>query len=403
MTTADMNRTATSPPRPPEAASDERIRITHLLHTMAYGGIETVLINWIRHSREFLDIQLVVFANPGGTEDAFVREAERAGLGVEKIPWSRRKPVLPAARALNALMDRHGSRILHTHNSYAEMVGLVARRFRDTGLVTTIYVWAGRDMGFKRYVLQKLSAWIIRRFDLLTVQCEKAREESAAWGFDPAQVRVLPSGYELPPSSDLSPPQREQLRRERGAGPEDLVVCNVARLYPEKGQERMLRLWKRIVARHPRAKLWIYGVGPLEEELHATCRELGLDESVRWLGFASDLMMELELCDIQLHPSYNEGIPIAICAGMASGLPIVATAVGGIPEVIRDDESGLLVDKDDEEGIVAGTIRLLDDPPLRARLGEGARRFMLEDYSMDAAVRILSDTYRELLAARATS
>jgi glycosyltransferase involved in cell wall biosynthesis len=384
-----------------EETNRKPIRVTHLLHTIAYGGIETVIINWIRYSRpEDLDIQLVVFANPGGSEQAFIEEARKHDLQVECIPWSRRKPVLKAARALRALMASHHTEVLHTHNAYAELVGLVTRRLHPVKLLTTVYVWAGRDFGFKRYVLQKMSAWLIKRFDLLTVQCEKAQTESKAWGFREEEVRVLPSGYEIQASAKLSTEKREAARLERGAKPGEVVVCNIARLYPEKGQVRMLHMWKRIVATHPQARLWIYGVGPLEEELLALWRELELQDSVKFMGFASDLMMELQLCEMQWHPSYNEGIPIAICAGMAAGLPIVATAVGGIPEVIKDERSGLLVDRDDEAAIQESTERLIADADLRKRLGTEARRFVVEEYSMEFAVGVLSDTYRELVGQR---
>jgi len=290
-----------------------------------------VLINWLVHAPTTdIDIQLVVFENPENTEDAFITEAEKAGLSVKKIPWSRSKPVFKSARALDRLLKEHGTQILHTHNAYAEMVGLIAGKRQKLKLVSTIYVWAGKDFGVKRYLLQKLGAAIIKRFDLLTVQCEKARDESTTWG--------------------------------------TIIVCNVARLYPEKGQARMLQIWRRIVNQCPNAVLWIYGVGPLQNELEELTRELSLNDSVVFKGFASNLMDELELCDVQLHTSFNEGVPIAICAGMATGLPI-------------EDK----------------TIELIRNPDMRKMLGNGAKSFIENEYSMSAAVTILVDTYRALL------
>lgn len=380
------------------SAAAAPIRVTHLLHTMGYGGIETVLINWLRCvDPARVAIQMVVFANPGGTEEPFVEAAKAAGISVSKIPWSRRKPVFKAARELKPLLEAHGTQVLHTHNTYADVVGYVTRWRYPVSLVATIYVWTGQDFGFKRNMLQAISAFVIKRFDLLTVQCEKARQESADWGFAIESVKVLPSGYELPPPTEMSAAERRRLRSERGASEGTVVVCNVARLYPEKAQARMLRIWKGVARACPEAQLWIYGVGPLEAELRALCAELELADSVRFMGFASDLMQELKLCDVQLHPSFNEGIPIAICAGMASPLPIVATAVGGIPEVIVDGQSGFLLDVDDEAGIEARTIELIRDPALRARLSEGAQRFIDEEYSLEAAVRILAETYEALV------
>lgn len=373
------------------------LKITHLLHTMAYGGIETVLINWLRFiDKKRLDVQIVVFANPGGTEQPFLDEAAKFGITAHTIPWSRRKPVFKAAKELKALLASHGSQVLHTHNTYADLVGYVAGRKLPLKLVATIYVWTGQDFGWKRNVLQKISAVLIKRFDLLTVQCEKARQESVDWGFDLEHVTVLPSGYELPPPSNLSATQRQVRRAERGVSDDQLVICNVARLYPEKGQARMLKIWKEIVRQNPDARLWIYGVGPLEAELKELCHELGLEGSVLFVGFTSNLMEELELCDIQLHTSFNEGVPIAICAGMAVGLPILSTAVGGIPEVIIDNETGLLVDSADEAGIESRLLEMIQSPDLCQKLGKGAKRFIDEEYSLNAAVNILAETYEHL-------
>jgi glycosyltransferase involved in cell wall biosynthesis len=375
------------------APSNGKIKVTHLLHTMAYGGVETVLINWLVYApKTELDIQLVIFENPDGSEKAFIVEAEKASLVVNTIPWARSKPIFKSARALDALMKQHGTQVLHAHNAYAEVVALISGKRNSIKLVSTIYVWAGIDFGIKRFILQKISAAIIKRFDLLTVQCEKARNESVDWGFNKQDVVVLPSGYILPPPSTLYNSDKEKNRRQELEDKNRTVVCNVARLYPEKGQARMLTIWKRIIAKCPNVVLWIYGVGPLQEELEQQVASLELQESVVFKGFTDNLMNELEL-----HTSYNEGVPIAICAGMAAGLPIISTAVGGIPEVIKDQRTGLLVDVDDDLNIEMKTIELINDPQLRIRLGGAAKHFIETEYSMDAAVTILTNTYKSLV------
>lgn len=367
--------------------------MTHLLHTMAYGGIETVIINWLKAMpRELVDVQLVVFKMPDGSEKPFVREANKFGLKVEYIGWSKSKPVFRSARELRELLSGHGTQILHAHNTYAEIVAWLARRRSEVTLMSTFYVW-DRGFGFKRFVLQKVSAWLSRRYDRLSAQCAKTVADGAQWGVDPERVVILPSGFEIPKASTLTEEDRVKQRRARGASESDLIVCNVARLYPEKGHDRLLKLWPKIVESVPNAKLWIYGVGPLEDELKKTLRELSLDGSVTFLGFADNLMDELSICDVQIHPSFNEGVPLAICAGMASGLPIVSTAVGGIPEVIVSGKSGFLVDVNDVNGLIERTIELLRDKSLRAELGSGARRFIEQEYSLDAAVAILAAEY----------
>lgn len=373
------------------------IRVTHLLHTMAYGGIETVIINWLKAMpQELVDIQLVVFRNPDGSEQHFVKEAKKVGIEVEYVSWSRWKPIFRASRELRALMRAHGTQIVHAHNTYAEVVAWHAGWKAGVKRMSTFYVW-DKDFGFKRLVLQKFSAWLARRYDKLSAQCVKTVDDGVEWGIPRESVAVLPSGFEVPEASHLSEEERLAIRTERGASKDDLIVCNIARLYPEKGHDRLLRLWPRIVEQVPNAKLWIYGVGPLEEELKQVHDELGLHETVRFVGFASNLMDELSICDAQIHPSFNEGVPLAICSGMAAKLPIVSTAVGGIPEVITDGESGFLVPVDDMDLLVDRMIKLLRDATLRDALGTRARDFILNEYSLEAAVAILASEYRSLL------
>lgn len=376
---------------------DSSVKVTHLLHTMAYGGIETVIINWLKAMpRSEVDVQLIVFKMPDDSERPFVVEAAKEGLRVEYIHWSRWKPVGRAAKELRELLRSHGTEVLHAHNTYAELVAWWAARGTPVKLMSTFYVW-DRGFGFKRLILQKLSAALTAKYDKLSAQCKKTAEDGVEWGVPFESVEILPSGFEVPPPSLLDLDSRRRLRAERGAGDSTLVVCNIARLYPEKGHARLLEHWPDIVRKVPSAVLWIYGVGPLQKELEALHEEFGLGESVRFLGFASNLMDELSLCDVQIHPSFNEGVPLAICSGMAAGLPIVSTAVGGIPEVIENGKSGYLVDVDDMESLKDRAVSLLQDSSLRKRMGSEAKRFIAEEYSLEAAVAILAQSYRSLV------
>jgi len=373
--------------------------VVHLLHTVAYGGIETILINWLS-SLDLLDqsrveSHLVVFENPGHTEDAFIEMAENAGLKVRKIPWSQRKPVFRSSRALARILKDVGADIVHTHNVYAEIVGYLASKKSRCKVMNTLYVVA--DFGFKRNVQQWISMRLIRRFDLVTSQCVETMREVTSRGVSDRIQKVLISGI-VPLDREISDEERTAKRRKMGVGEDELVLVNVARLYPEKAQDFLLRAFKKIHDQRPHTKLWILGSGPLEEELRALQADLGLEDAVRFLGFVSDVQSILMLTDIQVHPSHAEGVPLSICEGMRTGLPIVSTSVGGIPEMIRHEQSGLLMEAGDEDRFVQETMRMIDDAALRDRLGAGARRFIETDYSLNTAVEGLMCTYEELAA-----
>ena len=176
------------------------------------------------------------------------------------------------------------------------------------------------------------------------------------------------------------------------------MLVNVARLYPEKAQGLLLDCFAEIVRSRPQTKLWLMGVGPLESALKEHVAALGLEQQVIFLGFVVDLHRTLLSADIQVHSSYAEGVPLAICSGMAAGMPIVSTAVGGIPEILRHEETGLLVANGDGPAFVRETIRLIDDEELRRRLSRRAKEASETEFSLETAGAVLTAQYEKLVA-----
>ena len=376
-------------------AAGQRISVMHLIHTMAYGGIETAVINWLRKlDRTRFDVSLVCFENPGETEAPFVEAAMRAGLHVEKIPWHRRKPLLKSSRRLVKLIRGHKVDILHTHNCYADCVGAIASRLVPVKTIATVYVWA--DYDWKRNMIQAIDKVVLRWFDRVTAHCEDTQRKSGKLGRFPGGVDTLICGFETRRVA-MCEQERQRRRRDLGVADDEIVLGNVARLYPEKAHDSLLRCFKTILSQHPKTRLWICGVGPLEPAIRSQCSTLGLKDRVRFLGFVEDLPSEMRLLDIQVHPSHIEGVPLALCEGMAAGLPVVASAVGGIPEILNHGATGVLVRPGDEEGFAQAVVRLINNPQERVRLGLAARHFMENDYSLDTAVSRVQQTYYEMM------
>jgi glycosyltransferase involved in cell wall biosynthesis len=375
----------------------QKISVLHLIHTMAYGGVETAVINWLRHiDRSQFEVHLVCFANPGGTEYPFIEAAERASLQVDKISWGKHKPVFKSARELAILLRRYKVDVLHLHNPYADFVGAVVRWMVPVRTITTIYVWEKFD--WKRNILQAMDRRVIRSFDMVTAHCENTFRKTVEFGFTAHRMRTLFCGYEVP-EIRMSPEKRLALRRAMGVADDHVIIANIARLYPEKRQDFLLRCFKRLSAQHPNAHLWIAGVGPSEDNLRLLAAELGFDNRVRFLGFIKDLPELLPLVDIQVDPAMAAGVALAICSGMAAGLPIVAADVGGLTEVLKEGATGFLVPLEDERAYLDRLSYLIDNPKERARIGQNARHFIQKDYSLDAAVRLVEHTYRQIMNA----
>lgn len=371
------------------------ITVMHLIHTIGHGGIETAVISWLKTiDSSRYKIHLVCFENPGNSEEAFVEAAQRSGVTVSKIPWARYKPLIRSTRALLRLMREYDVDILHTHNFYAEVVGLFAARIAGAKLITTMYVWG--EEGWPVAVFQMIQKYLFRLFDVVSAHCERTRIGSIDRGIDEKKSPLLICGFETH-RVNLTADKRTQLRARRGISDDEIVLCNIARFYPVKRQDFLLHAFKKINERHPSTRLWIAGVGPLESELKALCTELGLDNKVDFLGFVSDLPELVAQVDIQVHPSYLEGVPLAICEGMASSLPIVVSDVGGLSEVIHNDKTGILVPPDDDEGFIQAVIDVVGDTDKQRRLGQAARHFIENDYSLETAVSHVETLYNQMM------
>ncbi|MBM3224354.1 MAG: glycosyltransferase [Candidatus Tectomicrobia bacterium] len=393
-TVADMGLRSHPEPSCPQP---KRMVVLHLLHTVAYGGVETMILNWVRSmdQRRF-DVRLACFANPGGggTEVPFIEAAARLGFEVATLPWSRRKPLLKSARVLAQLLRQHQVDILHLHNCYADCVGVIAARLVPVQTISTVSVWS--QLNWKRKLIEAVNVLALRFVDQVTVHCEETLRQTIARGFPAAHLKTLICGFDTH-VVDLPPSERRRRRRALGIADEQLVLVNLARLYPEKLQATLLQCFQDIVLHCPQARLWIIGRGPLEGSLKALCTQLGLDHAVTFFDWVDDLPTMLSLADIQMHPSRMEGVSLSIGEGMAAGLPIVASHVGGMAEIIQHGHTGLLVPPDDTRGFVDTVLALLRQPDERQRLGAAARHFITHDYSLATAVARLEQTYEELL------
>jgi glycosyltransferase involved in cell wall biosynthesis len=180
---------------------------------------------------------------------------------------------------------------------------------------------------------------------------------------------------------------------------ERFVIGAVARLSPEKGFDLLVRAIERLVGGGADVGLVIVGEGEEGPRLHALVQELNLGERVRLLGYRSDVLEIYQALDAYALSSIREGLPNVLLEAMAVAVPVAATRIAGVPNLIRDGENGLLIPPGDLDALTAALSRLHGDPPLRDRLGAAARRTIEEQYSFRDRMRKIADLYDRLLKA----
>ena len=191
---------------------------------------------------------------------------------------------------------------------------------------------------------------------------------------------------------------RARIRRELGF-PEDAVVLGAVSVFrPVKRLDLWLQAAARVAGERPRARFMLVGFGPLAGALRMQAEELGLGETMRFIGPQLDVRPFLSAMDVGVMSSEYEGLPVAMLEAMCTGLPVVATRVGGVPEVVRHEREGLLVQSGDGEGLAAACMRLVDDPDLRVRLGRGARARVNDGFGIQRLSREIEQVYDAVLA-----
>lgn len=351
------------------------LRVLHVDSERTWRGGERQVLLLMRRQRAAGDEPIL--AAPGS--GALAARARAEGFRVHAIPMRGTWDVASAI-ALGAAMRRERPHVVHWHAARAHALGAVAALMAPGParvLSRRVDFPVRRSPGSR--LLYALPV------DAIAAISEGVRRALVASGVSDARIRVIPSGIDFEPFE--APFDRAAARDALGLAPDDVLAIQVAALAPHKSQTTLLQAAARALGTAPRLRVWIAGEGALREPLLAEHRALGLGDRVRLLGFRDDVVPLLRAADLFVLTSYLEGLGTSVLDAMAAGLPVVATAVGGVPEIVRDEVTGILVPPRDPAALAAAMERLAGDPALRAAMGargrEAARAFGADQTAAD--------------------
>jgi glycosyltransferase involved in cell wall biosynthesis len=258
-----------------------------------------------------------------------------------------------------------------------------------------------RDIGDTYTALQhKVQKQCLRLADHIVVNAEAIKRDLLQRGYDAERLSVIPNGIDC--ERFRLPGNGEAVRREWNIPPGAPVVAVLARLLRIKGQEVFLRAAALIASNNPHVRFAVVGGNNIDrdykEELKRLAGRLGLADRVLFTGFRVDVPDVLAALSVAVSPSLGlEGLSNSLLESMAAGVPVVATRVGGTPEIIEDGESGLLVPAGNPEALAAAISNVLQDRTMAKRLGQAARHRVFSRYSLDQAVASTERLYDDLL------
>jgi len=368
-------------------------RIAHLISSSGFYGAEQVLLTLAKSSSRLgLSCTILCFEGVGQQNSELFHRACAAGIDAKRLPCRKRIDWSALHRLTDVVRDLRAD-LLHTHGAKADCYGLLAARKLKLPVVATLHLWSHTPFVVRLY--DWVDAVVLRFFDSVVGVSQAIADEMAQKRIPRRLIRVIRNGVDLEGLAFPVKGARLETRRELGIEKRSPVVGVVGRLTPEKGHRFFLEAAREILQSIPEAVFVIVGGGHLEEKLRAHAGALGITGAVRFVGFRQDVLRFYEAFDVLVSSSLREGTPMVLLEAMAMAKPVIATGVGGVPELVRHDETGLLVPPRDVRSLAQAIFALLKDQARRERLGRAGQRLISEEFSAERMAHAYQKVYEE--------
>lgn len=343
------------------------MNITHVVENLNRGGLERMVLD------------LVALQQAGGHRvqvvcvfQAGALAGELEAIGVPLVVCGKRRGIdLRALSRLRRAVRSHATEVLHTHNAvahYQAVLGTLGQRVPR--VLNTRHGMGAGKRSLRRDGLYRAA---LAGTDVVVTVCEAARRDALRRGLVPAaRSTVVPNGIRVEAFEQGSDAMRDRLRCELGLSSQVRIIGTVGRLNWAKDQRGLISAFARVHAADPATALVLVGKGELLASLQGRARDEGVTDAVHFLGDRNDVRELLQGMDLFVLSSISEGYSMALLEAAASGLPIVATDVGGNGEIVRDGETGRLVPACDPEALSSAIGELLSDPASARELALGA-------------------------------
>lgn len=333
------------------------MRVTQLISSTGFYGAERVVTQLSSQlSRLGCEVTIALFDQRHSGEWLLPSRDGKPAVNVWDLASARAFDPVAVLRLARYLRTSKTD-VLHTHGYKADLYGFLAARLASCKVVATCHNWTERSFLLTFYA--RLDRLVLRWFAGIVAVSDAVAERLRHGGVPSSRLSVILNGV------DTSGSNLARSKPNHG----EIVLLSIARLSTEKGLDVLLRALPMVVVEFSEMRCIIAGEGPERERLATLAEQLGVNDRVVFAGFCSDTESLLATSTVYVQPSRTEGTPLAVLEAMAAGCAIVASAVGGMPAVLRDGTLGMLVPSDDPKQLAMAILRLLRSQEVRAKLG----------------------------------
>ena len=371
------------------------IRVLHLVHRLTYGGTERVIANLVKHSGENIINLICSFKE---IDEEFIQEMQDRNkilCLMKKEGNDLRIPFKIASFCRSKNID-----IVHALGWATYGEGLVASKV----LMHKKFIFSFRGKTIEDTKIIPMRRVLAERFfsnfcDAIVTPSEESRKEYAnLTSIDPSRIQVIYNGVEVDRFNTAESSWRRLRREGIGVGNGEVVVGSVARFDPVKNMKGLVIAFSKLGEKERvKCKLLLVGDGPEFGRVQSLASDLGIREQVIFTGMRRDIPECLSLMDIYVQPSHFEGVPNSVLEAMAAGLPVVATKVGGVPEIVKDGETGLLVPLNDQASLTRAMEFVIGDLEEGKHMGTCGRRRVASLFSVEKMVKEYETLYEKVL------
>jgi glycosyltransferase involved in cell wall biosynthesis len=376
----------------------KRPRVLHLLVSRVFGGAEEHSLSILTGLEAFGFEPFL--AAPMDLIAAMQPQLSDAGVKCIPIEFSSKLDVLSGARLLRFIRAENIA-LLHCHLFAATFIG--AGVARVAGVRAVIETCHGPEVWRMGKPLRG-SFWVDRQIGrivdaYIAVSHAAAKHLVTTKGVPESKIRVIHNGRNLDRYALVNSTRRAEIRAALGLRNEPTLLT-VARLDAQKGHQHLIDALAILARRYPNVTALLAGEGPLEAALRTQCAASGLSDRVRLLGYRRDVPDLFAAADVVVLPSLYEGLPLVAIEAQAAGRPMVATAVDGTPEVLINEETGLLVPAANPDALAAAIARFIDNPELASRLGAQGREFVRANFTVQRQLEQTVALYSQMTGFR---
>jgi len=382
----------------------KKIKIAYVMTPITFGGSERVNLNFLTNvDRQKYDIHPILIIRPWENQTTFEKELIKCKFSYSKIPVAKHDGFdlwrhFRCLFKLNSIVINNSFDLMHSHGYLSDIMVLLVAKLHKIPIVSTCHGFVFNDNKLKLYF--KLDLLALNLFNSVIAVSTNIKQYLVSNKINESIVDVIPNAVDIQPSNIIDKSEISLLKDKYGIIEKDLILGYVGRISSEKGIKYLLDSVSLLKNANLSVKLLIIGDGPDYDEMQKLVKENHITNEVIFLGFQENIFLWLNTMDLFVLPSLTEGTPLALLEAMSAGVPVVATRVGGVPDIIKDGINGVLVTPGSKEAIAEAIIKLSSDKALISRIVNNAKDLIDNNYSITNWIVKIQAHYESILKTR---